>query len=345
MLAITQALIDGIHRKDQTGHALTLSTSYIHTLLKCGNGKDAEALLTTFLEQPTDFDRGQLLPILARFGNDATAQLLFENCFTADGLKADMPEALLQVMGQLRYRPAEDVVRSYALIDNNDYYASMYGVLGLLHFSCAGYEQQIEEAIRNTFDKSLFNEFVPSLVCKLPNRMELLPVLYEHGSSICSTDCNAGILLGFALCGEQGAGYFRQALFNPDWQVYATGTGTRYWASVGMAFAGVGFKELYADLQQENDEKALAYKLLVLEGLLDSRLGRVTEPLYIEGAAKRESLTAIYELLYGGESANQQTTILDMAAKAGEEERFDALEKILQLKVEEELLLNSIPRF
>jgi hypothetical protein len=344
MLTITQRLIDHIHCKDQTGQPLVLSSSYIHTILKCGSIQDAEALLTTFMEQPADYERAYLLPVLGQFGNASIAQTLFERCFDANGLKANMPEALLQVVGQLRYYPAADIICSYALIEKNDYYASMYGVLGLLHFSCAGYEQQIEAAIRNTFDKNIFNEFVPSLVCKLPNRKELLPLLYKHGSGICSTDCNAGILLGFALSGEEGAGLFRQALFDQDWEVYASGTGTRYWASVGMPYAGVGFKELYTHLLQEVDEKKLAYKLLVFEGLLTARLGQVENPLVISGGEK-ESLASIFEWLFGWETPNRRNNILDVAEKAGERDLFDALEKTLQLKVEEELLVNSLKQF
>src|SRR5690242_450782 len=106
MLSITQELIEHLYASDRKGQPPALSSNYIHTILKCGDRKDAEALLPVFLEKPSQFYRAQLLPILAKFGNNAIAHILFENCFEANQLKADMPEELLHILGQLRYEPA-----------------------------------------------------------------------------------------------------------------------------------------------------------------------------------------------------------------------------------------------
>jgi hypothetical protein len=342
MLSITQELIDSLHFSDRTGQSPVLASNYIRTILKCGGVKDAAALLPVFLERPSDFYRVGLLPILASFGTNDIAQVLFENCFSAGQLKADMPEELLHVMGQLRYEPATALLASYALSETSGYYTSKYAVLGLLHFSCETHEAQIEMTIRNTFGKNLFNEFIPSLVCKLKNRQELLPLLYEQGITACSTDCNAGILLGFALSGQEGASYFKKALFDPLWEADSTSTGTVYWASKGMQYAGIGFKELYTAMQQEDNAEQLSYQLRVFESLLSCRLESGDEPLVFENLIPQESFTTLYKILFSWETPNQRNNLIDLAEKVGRDQDFYLLEKVLLLKVEEELLLKVI---
>ncbi|ANE51755.1 hypothetical protein [Flavisolibacter tropicus] len=342
MLSITQELIEHLHASDSKEQPPALAGSYINVILKCGDVKDAEALLPVFLEKPSHFYRTQLLPILGMFGTNAIAQGLLENCFATNQLKADMPEELLHVLGQLRYEPAIDMLSSYALSDTSGYYPSKYAVLGLLHFPCEGYEQQIEAAIRNTFGKNLFNEFVPSLVCKLKNRDALLPILYEQGVTVCSTDCNAGLLLGFALSGVEGANYIRKALFDPAWEADATGTGTAYWASKSMQYTGVSFEELYAAIKQEDNPDKLDYQLRVFESLLSRRLESVEEPLRLEHSKSKESFTTLYELLFRWATPNRQNNILDLAEKVDREQDFYLLEKVLLQKVEEECLLKVI---
>jgi hypothetical protein len=61
-------------------------------------------------------------------------------------------------------------------------------------------------------NQNIFPEFLPALICKLPEKEIELEQLYQWGEKFASTDCNAGIILGFSLCGDEGKIYFKKAL-------------------------------------------------------------------------------------------------------------------------------------
>jgi hypothetical protein len=113
----------------------------------------------------------------------------------------------------------------------------------LLCLPCAGLERDIEAAIRGCVGRNLFPEFLPVLAHKTGNP-ELLRVIYDHGATDASTDCNGGIVYGIALFGEAGRPHFDQLLFDQHWETWACGTGTVWWAYHGFRHLGGRLSDL-----------------------------------------------------------------------------------------------------
>lgn len=321
MLPATQELIAHLQSGERSA---PLIDALVYAVVRCGGPSDARALLPTFLDAPFDFYHQYLLPVFAAWGDAATAEAIYGTCAPAHHEVA--PPEVLELLGRLRYAPARPLLVRYAF-DASDYYYSKHAVLGLLHFELDDLHELIEQAVEATCGQALFAEFVPALVSKLPQRAALLEKLYHSGTTVCSTDCNAGILLGFALSGAEGLPWFRKALFHPAWE--ASNTGTALWAGRGLGFLGLGLGDLFAEVAQQDDEEAVAYGTRVLFTLLEVRLHDRYTP-------HAETFASLLRRLFGSEGLAGV-----LARRTGLEEEAERLEERLEQRLFEEAVVRS----
>lgn len=326
MLLATRELIAHLQTAQRSA---PLIDALVCAVVRCGGPDDARALLPSFLGAPFDFYHQYLLPVFAAWGDGATAEAIFRAC--APGHHEVAPPEVLELLGQLRYEPARPLLTRYAF-EPSDYYLSKHAVLGLLHFDLDDLADVIKPAIEATYGQNLFPEFVPALVSKLRHREGMLEKLYASGTTVCSTDCNAGILLGFALCGAEGLPWFKKALFNPAWEAGNTGTGTAFWAYRGLAPLGLGIGDLFGEVAQLRDEEGAAYGARVLLSLLEKKLRHHL-------ADHPERFASVYLSLFG--QPNGGRTITELAAQAGFGDEAERLEELLEMKVYEEAVLRN----
>ena len=334
MLKTTIELIDHLNQDNHSVN-FTIINSLVNAILKCGNKEDADLILNQYLKNPFDFNHSVLLPVLTKFGDEHYAELVFQSFIKENKLIENADPAILEVIGNLQYDPVKPVLAEYVFDKPGaDYYLSKSAVLGLLNFDCDEYQNEIESAIENCYNKNLFPEFVPALVCKLKNQPLVLEKLYELGSQYASTDCNAGIILGFSLSGEEGRKYFKRVLFDPLWETYSTSTGTIHFAYQGMKNAGINFNELYHEIKQISDKDQLAYSLDVLFALIERRIGDAEINL-------TESFSDIYSLLFKWENAKESNNLTALAAQVNKSEEAFQIERIIELKMHEEAILKN----
>jgi hypothetical protein len=294
-----------------------------NAVLCFGSKADADELLKRFLEEPTQTFSEDLLEIIGRWGDERHAREIFNCCITDFRLNENFAEGVLEVFGRLKFEPAKPVLAHYAF-RSSDYYLNKAAVLGLLHFDCREYRKEIKKSITHILGKNLFPEYLPALICKLEERKELLEQLYNSGSTIISTDCNAGIFLGFSLCGEEGRSYFKKALFDPNWEAFYNPARI---ILQRMHHLNVSFAELIKDAGEVRDEKQLQYYILVIISLLEIKVD--SYGLYGEG----------FENLYRDLIATGLLTTL--AEKAGQHPDAEKLEELLILRMKEEVMLKN----
>lgn len=234
-------------------------------LVRHGDHDDARAALAVFLADPSH-TTADLLPIVVAHGGPAEAEQLMAH-LVASGLHgSDEPDDLLSgpvddvlaALAEMRHEPVKAVLAREVFTPAGGARWSLNHAAahGLLHFDCAEYQQQIVDAIRACHGHNLFDEATPVLVAKLtdPDRQaQILAELYELGSTTASSDCNSGILRGFALSGAAGRPWFLKALLNPTWECDSESTGTVHHAHDGLDEAGVTFAELLDAVRAEPD--------------------------------------------------------------------------------------------
>ena len=334
MLRTTTELIAHLNQDNQSRN-FTVINILVNTIFKCGTKEDADLILNQYLKNPFDFDHATLLPVLKKLGDIHYAEKLFKVFIKDNKLVEHADAAILEVLGHLKYEPIKPVLADYLFgqpADEHD--LSKNAVLGLLHFNCDEYQKEIETAIENCYYKNLFPEFVPALVCKLKDQAIVLEKLYELGSQYASTDCNAGIILGFSLSGQEGRRYFKKVLFDPLWETYSTATGNIHFAYRGMKNAGVTFKEIYSELKQISDKEQLDYSLAVFFALIERK---VVDP----EINFNESFAELYNLLFTWESTNESNNLANLATAFNKSDEVDQLEKLIELKMNEEAILKN----
>lgn len=297
--------------------------AFKNVVLSFGSKADAEELLKHFLQNPTDPYAGDLLEVVGKWGDSSQAERIFSFSISDGRLNDNFPEAVFEILGQLIYQPVKPVLAHYAF-NFTEYYLNKAAVFGLLHFDCKEYREEIRNSIVNVLDKNLFPEYLPALICKLQDRRELLEQLYRSGATVISTDCNAGIFLGFSLCGEEGRSYFKYALFDPNWEAFYNAAAT---ILQGMAHLKISFEELIREAGEVRDEKQLQYYMLVIISLLEVK------------ADSHEPIGENFEKLYRDLIATDLLTTL--SEKAGQLHDAETIEKLLILRMEEEILLKS----
>ncbi|MGH1519842.1 hypothetical protein [Chryseobacterium sp. JK1] len=333
MLKTTYELIEYL-KSDTLERESAIICSLVNSIIKCGDKSDADEILNQYLVHPFDFDNRYLFPIFKAFGDRSIAEQIFNISIHNNKLVEDADPEILEVVSYLQYGPMKPILADYIFgnSENSDYYLSKCAALGLLHFDCSEYQKDIETEIEKCYGKNIFPEFVPALVAKLKNPRTILEKLFELGNQLASTDCNAGIVLGFSLCGEQGETYFRKVLFDRSWDVNSTATGTIYFAYEGLKNLGITFRELYNEIKKISDKENLEYCLDVFFALLERKFDDIkTDP--------EESFTEIYKVLF--QWKNESDNIIHLAQAVNKEQEVYHLKKLIEIKMNEEYLLKN----
>ncbi|MCU0437800.1 MAG: hypothetical protein MUC49_07775 [Raineya sp.] len=348
MLKATQDLFNYFKESRQEYRVVE---AYCRTIALLGTPKDFQAVEDFFLENFQNSYAHSLVHLLSYSKNaQDTAKKVLDICFEKGVLKEDAPEELLNLLGYLQYEPALPILEYYTFNENN-YYINQSAVLGLLHFPCTHLQSQIRQAIEECYGKNLFKEFIPALVSKLDDKTEILQNLYTLGSTICSTDCNGGIVLGFALSGKEGETYFKKVYADPYWELDASATGSVYWTYAGFQHLGIPLKKLYQELKNTQDPKIEKHLTRLLLSFLRIKINNnlKSEVLPIQNNVS-ESFLSIYKRLYGWENPNKSNNIIDLAKKNDiDKKSYEAdlqkqayeLERLLEQKVQEEILLEN----
>jgi hypothetical protein len=334
MIKSTFKLLEYLNN-DKSKRETSVVHSYVMSILKLGSKEDANFLLDSFLKNTADFDHLHLISLFKKFGDVSFAEKIFNAVIVQNKLSEDADPSILNLIGQLKYNPIKDILFQYSFSkDYSDYTLQTYSTLGLLNFDCSEYIDEIKININSCLNKNLFPEFIPALVCKLPEKAKVLDQLYELGNNYASTDCNAGIILGFSLCGEQGKEYFKKALYNPNWETYSSSTGTLKFTYEGMKNLKISFTELYTDIKQIQDKTELKYALNVLFSLFSKRILDYEDE-------KIDSFKTLYKLFYCREDPNDSNNLIDLADKVGEEEEAYKYRNMFENKMTEEFIIEN----
>lgn len=332
MLKITEELIKYLSQ-DEDKIDGTIISSYINSILKCGTKSDARFLLDYYMSKPHDFYSGYLLNIFEKWGDEDFAKQIYTAHINNNNLIDERFDNVLELLGNLKYEPIKQVLMQYAFSEESDYYMMKSAVLGLLNFNCDDIEDLINKKIQETYDKSLFDEFIPALVFKLKNRTGMLERLYETGNDYCSVDCNAGIILGFSLCGEEGFKYFKKVIFDNHWEPYSSSTGAVWMVYKGIRNLGITIIDLYKEVSSIDDLKKQRTGLTLLLELIRIRIKDYSD----RGV---ESFTDIYNEMYFDNIESKN--IIDLAEKFELDNEARELERLIELKLNEEQILKNI---
>ncbi|AKG22335.1 hypothetical protein [Calothrix sp. 336/3] len=308
MLLATELLIKIYSQNLTYGSQYEAKNAYIAAIEKFGCQVDADALLPVFLENP--LERRELISPLMGWGNLQTGKVIYQQCFQGELLKPEMPEEILHCLGYLGNESITNCLFQYVQADN--YYLSRAACLGLLNLSCAGLEDDIARAITTCYGKHLFPEFLPALAIKT-GKLELLEQLYHLGETTASCDCNAGLILGVALYGEQGLKYFHDIIWNPRWETHGGGTGSDYWTYIAMQCLGMKLSDLYQDLKNKVENSPnLEHEFLVFIALLSWQIRSPQEKIkFLQ--PNRESHIELYQILFDWSTPHHDDSIIGIA--------------------------------
>lgn len=335
MLVSTSKLIEYL-QLDKPERDLTVINSLVYTIVQCGNKHDADAVLKQYLTNPNDFHYTFLLPIFKHLGDHSFAKPIFNLIIQQLKLNESICAEVLELLGYFKYEPIKPILTDYIFGSiKPDYDTTKYSVLGLLHFDCIEYQDKIKFAIEHCYGKNLFPEFIPALVAKLDNPSDILEKLYELGNDYASTDCNAGIILGFSLCSNQGRDYFKKILFNPNWEANSTGTGTVYFAYKGLKNLGITFKELYIQVKSFTDKEQLKYSLSVFFALLNTKISDIE-------INRNELFSDLYTMLFKWQNEAVSNNLMDLARTVDKLDDLYDIQNRLEMKMKEEAILYSL---
>lgn len=325
---LTEDLLFCLQQRSSAGDAVI--SAFTAAILRNGSIDDASAVCDQLIADPASFDHYELLEIIKWWGNPEHAERIFKAVIEKKRLKESVDPAVLEVFGALKYFPAKEVLVHYAF-NEHDHYLHKYAVIGLLGLDCSDLQERISEAIDGVYGKNLFPEFIPALVGKLHSKGEKLRRLYETGKYHASSDCNAGVLLGFSLSGEEGKEYFLKALFDPAWEACSTATGSRSFALRGLWEQGINFIDLYKEVEREGANGNGEYALILFLSLLEESIFNYCS------AISPLNFTRTYQVLFG-EAENRLQVLAEGKGMEGEILR---MEELLRLKVHEEISFSA----
>ncbi|MES2380982.1 MAG: hypothetical protein V4538_08070 [Bacteroidota bacterium] len=334
MIKSTAELIEYL-KVDKDKRETSLVQSYVEAIFKLGSKEDASLLLDSYLKQHFDFAHSYLLILFRKFGDKTFADKIFNIVIADEKLNENADPDILTLLAELNYEPIKKILFNYAFSNiESDYQFQKASILGLLNYDCNEYKDTIKANIENCLNKNLFPEFIPALVCKLSDKKQMLEKLYESGDKIASTDCNAGIILGFSLCGEEGKKYFKKALFNPNWETYSGSTGTVRFTYEGLKNLNIKFSELYNEIKQLKEKREISYALQVLFSLFDCRISDYENDDF-------ENFKTLYKTFFSWENPDSSNNLIDMARLIEMESKAYEYQKIFELKMTEEIIIEN----
>lgn len=321
--------------------------AYCQAIAKRGKTEDAQQLLDIFLQDPTDPYRASLLEPVKLLGNQSMAQELAEGCFENQLLRQGIHEDVLETIVWLEYEEAESLLIHQFQQEKQDYYHDQSTCIGLLHYACTSYQDIILTEIEKCYDQNLFREFVPALVCKLPQekQAEVLDRLYEMGNTVVSTDCNAGIIVGFALSGEKGRKLFQKVFWNKQWETYGGGTGTDYWAYIALEYLGVSLKFLYDQIKYsvktQREPEFIIHQLRVMKSMLRHKVGHTCPFKFLKPL--NESYQEIFDYFFAWSTPEKDDSIAGLSRHFTHGElSFHEEERLLRMRMEQEILWQDV---
>jgi hypothetical protein len=351
LLPATKGLIDLAR---QGSLHWSLASAYGATIARLGAREDAWALFAAFLENPAK--RAYMLTPIRVLGDGELAHELFQACVQNGRLCDGMPEDILLCLGYMGYVLAESLLWKYvaqkADYGDHGYDYGSAACLGLLHLPCVALKEAIAAEITSHSGKNWWDvELLPALACKT-GHSSLLEELYQWGSTTASTDCNAGLVLGIALYGEQGSAYFKRLLWNPDWEAHASATGTRHYTYLGCRYLGISLFDLYSELQAHiqrgSSQKQLQYGFKLVESMLGCFIdddGLPHQRLKFLPASP-VSAQSVYETLFLWSHPNKDDSIIGLVGQLVEsdadtrqslQQGLYELEQSLLVRIEREI--------
>ena len=333
MINVTKELLDYL-KMEPSKQELEVIDAYANLIEVYGGPEDGEAVGNYLLVHQGNICFDSLYVVVQKWGNRRLAERFFELAIVDGKLKEGFDLEILEVLGKFQLEEARPVLVEYAL-GESDYYTNLHAVRGLLHYNCEDLQDRICTAIEAVYNQFLFNELVPSLVCKLQDRAEVLEKLYITGSQYCSSDCNAGIFLGFSLCGNEGLPYFKKALYDPIWEAHYP---SRRYVLEGMRNLGITFSELFQEIQNFVEVEKQRYGLQLLFSLLEEKIGhgKMEED-------PRESFSGLNQEFFKLKGGNYSGDLAVFAEKFGETEKAYRLEELLRLRLREEAIFKCFP--
>lgn len=104
MSPISHQLITYLNQPDEAQDS-SFITSYVNAILTCGIKRDAEILLKHFLSRPVDDSSSALLPIFAKWSDDAVAKQIYETHLKDKPETIENYPELLELLGKLQFAP------------------------------------------------------------------------------------------------------------------------------------------------------------------------------------------------------------------------------------------------
>ncbi|WP_299456145.1 hypothetical protein [uncultured Microscilla sp.] len=324
----------------------SIISSYVKAIDQLGSQEDLQVLLDLFLKQPDNYKYTDLLYAIKRRGNKAMANALVKHCFDDQLLlKKGITEEVLDCITWLEHPQAEAILWRHFHHKKTDYSIHQAACIGLLHFDLSAHQGVILKAIEACIGKNLFDEFVPALVCKVTDvakRDELVERLYESGSTVTSTDCNGGIVLGLALSSGRGEELFKKLFWDEYWEVQGGGTGTNTFAYTGLQYLQITIQDLcrqiQADIDSGQDDQQTIHQLRVLRAMLSCRMRRPYSLLKFSPVFT-DSLLNVYASVFSWSTPHKDDSLAGLASKLTQGKFNFYKEKIeLQLKIDKEIL-------
>lgn len=329
MLTVTQKLIQHLHQEIKD---IKYISACVYAILRQGAQADSKALFEHFVSLPLEFYSTCLLPIFEHWADEEMIARLAERYFREKELIEENYPEILALLAKLNFLPIKDILVKYALNNNPhcDYYLQKHAALGLLALDCSDIQGEILSSIEATYHKNLFPEFVPALVSKLSDKTQVLSRLFDTGKQYSSTDCNAGIILGFSLCGEEGRPLFEKVCRDPDWEADSLATSTGYYTYQGFKHLKIPLCSFYDQLLSIEDAAVQTYALKILLTAIELSLNALP-------GQTLDTFCTLHQHCFTAEESLQTLT-----KKLEVKKDIYALKRMIEMKMREELIFETL---
>lgn len=329
-------------------HDSTIIRAYASAIAKLGTLEDIKVLLDLFLQKPNAYSHTSLLYVIQKRGNVEMAEALVQNCFDDDGLmKEDINSDVFDCLVWLEHPKTKEILIRNLLNPNLDHSGHCSVCTGLLHYDGSTHQELFIKEVEACIGKNFFDgEFVPALVSKIhqPKRDELIGQLYESGSTVTSTDCNGGIVLGLALSEGRGEELFRKVLWDDHWEADDSSTGTGNWTYYGLQYLGITMCNLFDQIKESVDNEHvetpyIVHQLRMFKAMLSRKAYGAVSPFKFV-APDKETYQEIYQHIFAWDDPNTDNSVNSIASRftQGKLSFYDE-ERLINRRMEEEILL------